>query len=443
MMIIGVLCLVAWPLLYWLFSPLEWKYALALEAHKKGDLEKAQVAYEQIVASDPSNALALFRLGELAFERKEFEKSAEFAERSLEYARAEQKPHVINLQSNAYVALGNKEKALDSVSQLHSFSTLPSNYKRLTKEELVQLMNQPGNRHFLNSLAYVAAVANDDLNEAYRYIDAVIQYFETKEKKSQLAIPYLYERSSEYSFANDSLVRLANQVKGRVKNRAKIESRILEVKSQLEKNADDSKAKERLKRLVETGEHEMLFIIFSRLNLLAAKLNSENVDSLVKELDCYRSEFVNEKTSRVELDDATYVEYAFELHHYYDTRAYIRLRMGEELVAKSMGQKDDFPRFLQAMEAANELYRKAYDDLIYAIELKSAMEKYLAKFPNNSLAITLPSDDMSKVIRDKRTKAVEHYHRYLILNALGRIEDAEIYKSKIVDLGFEPGPLLF
>ena len=442
-MIVGVFCLVAWPLMYWLFSPLEWKYARALEAHKRGDVTTAQLAFEQIIESDPSHSLALFRLGEIAFEQKEFEKSVEYTEQALEYARTEQKPHLINLQANAYVALENREEALKSVAKLQAFSTLPKDYAELSDDELLTVMSQPANRHFLNSLAYVSAVADDDLDEALRYINVVIGYFESSEEKSQLAIPYLHERVSNYSLAYSSLIQLANRIKSQVKNREDLESRISELKNLLEENSTDELTRERLERLVGVANHEMLFIAFTRLNLLAKKMNSANAESVTEELDQYRSEFVNEKNAKIELTDAQFVEYAFEMQHYYDTRAVIRLRMGEEIVAKSMGQKDDFPKFLQSMEVANEFYAKAYSDLTYAIQLKTAMEGYLEKFPNNSLAISLPSDHLAMESRERRIKAIEHYHRYLILNALGKIEDAKIYRSKVEQLGFEPNRLLF
>ena len=108
-----------------------------------------------------------------------------------------------------------------------------------------------------------------------------------------------------------------------------------------------------------------------------------------------------------------------------------------------MQKRANYRVFLQAMNKAEEQYKKALDDIDYSMELKLAMDCYFVARPNNSLAISLPNDDRVANKNTNRTRAVENYHLFMVLTALGNIEEAEKIREKILKLGFEPNRLLF
>ncbi|MEC9092786.1 MAG: hypothetical protein VX438_08790, partial [Planctomycetota bacterium] len=173
------------------------------------------------------------------------------------------------------------------------------------------------------------------------------------------------------------------------------------------------------------------------------KLKIESDRDLAAELEEFSSDRINSRVTKLERNDEEFLEYAFELHHYYDTQAMGYFYQGESIVKKSMRNRENYLMFLQAMNQAEEQYKKAREAIGYSMELNSAMDCYFEAHPNNSLVISLPSDAEVARQNTNRSRAVEHYHLFLVLTALGNIEEAEIIKEKIRELGYEPNRLLF
>ena len=448
LMILGIVLLVAGPVAYWVISPSSWSYSAALEKQKNGDFEAAEREYLQILKSKPNHPLVLLRLGELAYRKQEFETALTFADKALTIAYPQQKPSIINLKTNSLIALNRPEDAVKSIWQLHEFTSLPKDFQKLESEQLLPFMTSPGNRHFLNSVAYVMAINNVELARAEKFISTVIRFFERDSNQARFAIPYFYERAGMHEKAYQRLAELTKEVQGDDNgNLLQMVGISLEIKTILAKSQNNPSATDakRLRVLESAGNYSTLFIAYNRMKLLAEKLGNGEAEKYLREMNRFRTDYVNEENCRLEIDDRKMLQQGFELQHYYDTRAIVRLRLGDAWAAKPIVQADEdkFPDFKRSGRIANASYERGYRDLIKSIEVKAAMDAYREKFPENSLMISLPSDHLASQRDENRTKAIEHYHRFLLLVSLGRLDDAEVFYGKVQDLGFEPGPLLF
>lgn len=426
-MILVVVLLVASPVLYWLISPMGWAYSAALEKQKSGDLAGAENDYLHIVEKNPQHSMAYLRLSELAFGKQDYESALRFAKSALTVAKPQQKPAIINLETNSLTALERKKEAVASVAKLHEFTTLPKEYDQLSREELMPFLSNPANRHFLNSLAYIMAVNGENLSRAESYIDAVVFYFERHAEHVRITAPYLYERASRYREAFDSLQFELAQVRKELDG----ESTTL-----IARGPQDSSGN----RVVNQLSH---YVINNRLRLLADKLENEESQQFAEEMKKY-ADSVKEPAGRIKIDDVKFLQYAYELQHYLDTRSIIRLGLGDEQTASSIGKrKDNVLEFLELCDEADAYYQSGYRDLVAAISMKSATNAYHEKYPENSLMISLPNDAQAFEREKNRLQAIEHYHSYLLLNSLGRIEEANSHIDEIEKLGHQPGRHLF
>lgn len=446
-MIIGVLLLVAWPVAYWLAAPSGWAYADAVENFKRGEFATAKSQFLQLLENDPHNAGILFRLAEIAYQEQEFEAAHQYAKQATSLASSNLKLQSIYLEANSLLALDQGEQAVQAINQIYAFSSLPADFSSLSMPELQSLMSKPANRRFLNSLAYVMAVANYRVKDAERYITAVISYFENEKKELDFAIPYLYERSSHYQDATDYLTSYMDQIIETLPDRRKIESKIAELKQRLEASEPESKLRETLRSELQTLEQAAgfpeLYLATNRLMLLSQKVDVGTAQQYAQLMQKYESENINAQSVKLAVDDLMYLDYAAEMSPCYDTRAMCYYRIGESIVAKSMEDREDLPSFIMAMNRADEFFKKADDDMQRSAELKKARETFVEKYPDNSLMITLPSDEIMIERIRTRSDAVEIYHLMLIDLARARLEGARKREQAIRSLGFEPDRLLF
>ncbi|MEC9091374.1 MAG: hypothetical protein VX438_01625, partial [Planctomycetota bacterium] len=288
-MIVGMIMLVVWPILYWVVSPTGWAYAIALEDQRRGNFESAKKGLLEIVESQPLHATAWYRLGEIAFEEQEFEKSLNYSEKGLAVARIEQKTSIIDLQANSLLALDRGKQAVLAIRQLSSFTSLPQDFETLPVGELIPYMDKKYNRRFLNSLAYVMILGNVEPVQAQKYIAAVIGYFESKEQYSFLTAPYLYERASAYGKARESLIKKIGNLKKELTAKGKIDKRIKQLKTELNSSRLSDEEKEVIRLRLRTQEliagYQQLFLATTRLQLLNRKLKIESDLDLAAELE--------------------------------------------------------------------------------------------------------------------------------------------------------------
>ena len=444
-MILVVVLLVASPIFYWLVSPASWSYARALENQRKGNLEEAKTGFLAMLRSAPEHPGALFRLGEIAFSEQDFELALDYATRAIPGSGPQQKSEVIQLQANTLLSMGRGEQAVSTVMQLRSFSSLPIDFDSLSTSELIPFMKKRFDRQFLNSLAYVMVIAERDLEKAKKYVDAVIGYFEQQQPVSFLASAYLQERSSNYLLARDSLQNAVDRVKSQPVERKELEQRITNLKNFLQSENVSTQREESLRRQlrgleIEAG-YDRLYLAIRRLQLLKEKTGDEA--DYASELASIRSEEVNDEKLKIEIRDSEFTEYAFELHHYYDTRAMCLLRLGQQSVRRAVGERSDLPRFVVGMELAETRFGQAFQDMEQAIELKNSIRAFQEARPENSLLISLPSDQFRSQKSLSRIDAIEDYHLMQIQIAREKLEAGAALKAKILASGFEPSPLLF
>ena len=84
---------------------------VAHDALRRGDLQRASLVYEQLLASDPSSLLALNRLAEINLKRGHFARSIELLERSLRLAEGQ--PFAWAQMGTALRGSGKRETALE------------------------------------------------------------------------------------------------------------------------------------------------------------------------------------------------------------------------------------------------------------------------------------------------------------------------------------------
>lgn len=461
LMILGILLLVCSPLLAWMISPADWYYAIALENQQRGNLDRAREIYQKIVARNPNQSMALFRLGELAFRDEDLEAALDYADRALVLAGPARKPAILNLLINSLIGLGRSQAAVNAAEQLYEYTSLPREFDDLDAAGLLPFLGVSANRQFLNSLAYTMAVSGHDPEQAEIYINAVIRYYEKRVDNARLTIPYLYERSSHHQQAFQQLRELAAAFEvdpadpddrdsiGEETDRA---SELLENQGQgqadgkqaAEARSSDDSSLPQFRIPVNRDDRRFLYRVLNRLKLLADELAPEEAPGYAAALEKLRSEELHPLELRIEVDDQYFLKIAYELRHYYDTRAIVRLAVGDRITAESViNLENNIAGFVEASDRAAAYYRAGYRDLITSIELRSAMKAYRQRFPDNSLMITLPSDRQEFQREEQRLQAVEYYHRYLLLIALNRLDEAEDWLPRINDLGYQPGPTLF
>lgn len=444
---LGIIFLLCWPLFYWICIPNAWRYAQGVELQKAGEIDQARDVYQQVLRNNPSHSAARFRLGEIAFENREFEKAYEYAQEALEFPGNLQRPQLINLQTNALLALDRNDQAVESISQIFEFANLPSNYADLSVAELQSLSGEMPNRQFLNSQSYVMALAGIRLEQAENFSDATVGYFENQHPLSRFAAAYLFERSSCYRQAADVWQGLIEQTRESVGDFVRREERIRKLRTQFSSGKVQGEISNRMREQIRLLEHQARFgffhLAYRRLGLLARKTGQVDPKQYESLAEFYQPRFATADRIEFTLDDQLMVQYAFELQHYYDTRAVVRLKIGESLAGQAARKRDNSAEYVLLCDRSQAYLEGALEDVNLGMSLRDALDSYNRKFPRNTLLVRLESDVRSQRREAKKIEATVLYHRYLILKSLCRDDEVDSLVSRIRDLGFEPDRFLF
>lgn len=447
LMILFMWLLVASPFVYLVVSPGSWSYAAALSAQKRGEFNSARQQFQQIVATRPGHAASWYRLSEIAYELNEFEESLQAIETAEEVVRSERQQEFVTLQkANVYIVLGKGQEAVETLLSLReTFAKIPEGYRRFSRAQLVSLASRAQARSFLNMIAYFQALGNVDLRTGLKQADATIGFFEGETWELQLAIPYLLERSSHYQSAFDAYQDILDDLRADVSVMDRIEDRISDFKQKLLDLADkdDPQVKKfslQLQSYRSIARYERQAFVLHRMIMLAEKLDVDS-SAMQEQLEKIQSTgSLPDNVLELKLDDARFLSIASEVHNYYDTRALIRLRMGEQ---KEIEFLDNPVAIVESQGSAEKLYQSALKDSRKALAYLRAVQAYRERFPENS-PIILPQDDMRELERNElKVEAVELFHLSQILTSLRLNEEAEETLESVRKLGFEPSAKLF
>ncbi len=448
-MILFFILATTWPFLEGMFSPDRWRYAAALELQKTEQFAEARQIYEGIAARKPKQAVTWYRLAEISAHEEHFEEALSHINKANEYASPEQKYYFLNFKAKLLLSLKQNRSAVQTMLKLLPMTALPADFRSLSADELAGQLGKASHRQFLNGLAYVSAIGGVDLMIAKKMMDAVISHFEQEDWNASLCIPYLYERTSQYEKALAAYQAVLQNIRKEITGYdAKFQS-MLELKSQLAELPGEEVQKKTIlsKRLVALEKVLSLkkqWLILNRIQLLAEQSDNDiQVNEVRRQLAELSSEKINNEEVNFELNDAVYYSLAFELHHYFDTRAVVHMALGDAAVANMIDNQTNGGEFWNREQTANLDYQQAKRDIEVTLELQEVLKLFEDRFPENSQFIAMPSDTAERKRSVQRNEAVERNHYSRVLWSLGYEEQAMEEEKKVRLLGFQPGPQLF